>query len=73
MIALYQHWLDEDASSGDEAQHLRKADVAERELRLAALQGQREAIFELARHHHISDEVSRRLVREIDLQEARYR
>lgn len=73
VIALYQHWLDEDASSEDEARQLRKADTAERELRLAALQGQREAVFELARHRRISDEVSRRLVREIDLQEARYR
>ena len=73
VIALYQHWLDKDASGEDEARQLRKADLAERELRLAALQGQREAIFELARHHHVSDEVSRRLVREIDLQEARYR
>ena len=49
------------------------SDAAERELRLAALQGQREAIFDLARRRRISDEVSRRLVREIDLQEARYR
>ncbi len=73
VIALYQHWLDEDASSAGEAQQLRKGDMAERELRLAALQGQREAIFDLARREQISDEVSRRLVREIDLQEARYR
>ena len=73
VIALYQHWLDEDASSEGEAQQLRKGDMAERELRLAALQGQRDAIFDLARRQQISDEVSRRLVREIDLQEARYR
>ncbi len=73
VIALYQHWLDENPTSEDEARRLRKGDTAERELRLAALQGQREAIFDLARHRRISDEVSRRLVREIDLQEARYR
>src|SRR5574337_353789 len=73
VIALYQHWLDEDASGEEEARRLRQGDAAERELRLAALQGQREAIFDLARRHRISDEVSRRLVREIDLQEARYR
>jgi CPA1 family monovalent cation:H+ antiporter len=73
VIALYQHWLDEEASSEIEARQLRKADTAERELRLAALQGQREAIFEMARHYRISDEVSRRLVREIDLMETRYR
>lgn len=72
VIALYQHWLDEDASSVEEALQLRKGDSAERELRLAALHGQREAIFDLARREQISDEVSRRLVREIDLQEARY-
>ncbi len=72
VIVLYQHWLDEDASSGEEALQLRKGDSAERELRLAALHGQREAIFDLARREQISDEVSRRLVREIDLQEARY-
>jgi CPA1 family monovalent cation:H+ antiporter len=73
VIALYQHWLDENASGEDEAWRLRQSDAAERELRLAALQGQREAIFDLARRRRISDEVSRRLVREIDLQEARYR
>ena len=73
VIALYQHWLDEDASSEDEARQLRKADTAERELRLAALQAQRDAIYELARHYRISDEVSRRLVREVDLMESRYR
>src|SRR5574337_803511 len=73
VIALYQHWLDEDASGKEEARRLRQGDAAERELRLAALHGQREAIFDLARRHRISDEVSRRLVREIDLQEARYR
>src|SRR5574337_100860 len=73
VIALYQHWLDEDASGEEEARRLRQGDAAERELRLAALHGQREAIFDLARRHRISDEVSRRLVREIDLQEARYR
>ena len=73
VIALYQHWLDEDASGEAEARQLRKADLAERDLRLAALHAQREAIFELARHLRISDEISRRLVREIDLQEAHYR
>lgn len=73
VIALYQHWLEEDASGEGEARQLRKADAAERELRVAALRGQRDAIYALGRQHRISDDVSRRLVREIDLQEARYR
>jgi CPA1 family monovalent cation:H+ antiporter len=72
VIGLYQHWLVPEGSAKGEARRLRKADIAERELRLAALLGQREAIFNLGRQHRISDEVSRRLVREIDLQEARY-
>ncbi|MGP1666845.1 MAG: cation:proton antiporter domain-containing protein, partial [Rhodanobacter sp.] len=73
VIPLYQHWLDENASSQSEAKRLRRADGAERELRLVALQAQRDAIFELARHRQISDEVTRKLVSEIDLTEARYR
>jgi len=73
VMALYQHWLDEDDSNEEQARQLRKADVAERELRLAALQAQRETLFEMARHRRISDDVMQRMVREIDLQEARYR
>jgi len=73
VIALYQHRLGDDASSEGEIRQLRKDDEAERELRLAALQGEREAIFHLARHRQLPDEVSRKLIREIDLVEARYR
>jgi len=42
-------------------------------MRLAALQAERSEIFNLARHSLVSDETSRRLVREIDLAEARHR
>lgn len=73
VIALYRHRLDDRSGSGSEAVHLRKADEAERTLRLAALQAERSEIFDLARHLRISDDTSRRLVREIDLAEARYR
>ena len=72
VLALYQRRL-HDAADEDEALQLRKADQIERKLRLAGLQSEREAIFRLARHHQVSDEVSRKLVREIDLLEARYR
>ncbi|WP_020648465.1 Na+/H+ antiporter [Solimonas variicoloris] len=73
VIALYQRRLGESSSAGVAAGQLRRADEAERELRLAGLSAEREAIFALARHGRISDEVSRKLVREIDLIEARYR
>jgi CPA1 family monovalent cation:H+ antiporter len=72
VVGLYPPWRGAEGWAKGEARRLRKADIAERELRLAALLGQREAIFNLGRQHRISDEVSRRLVREIDLQEARY-
>jgi Na+/H+ antiporter len=74
VIALYQHRLDSSSAVDDEElARFRKLDSAERALRLAALQAERRMIFNLARHEHISDEISRKLVREIDLVEARHK
>ncbi len=73
VMALYEPRLGDGVGSGVEAEVLRKADGAERELRLAGLHAERKRIFELARQHRISDETARKLVREIDLMEARYR
>jgi CPA1 family monovalent cation:H+ antiporter len=74
VIALYQHRLDTTAAIDDEdVARYRKLDAAERALRMAALQAERRTIFQMARHEHISDEISRKLVREIDLVEARHR
>ena len=74
VIALYQRRLDRAApGSGVEAGNLRQADEAERALRLAGLQAERERIFSLARQAQISDETSRKLVHEIDLLESRHR
>lgn len=70
VMALYEHRRDAD---GMDAAELKRADQAERELRLAGLQAERETVFHLARHQRISDEIARRLVRDIDLLEARYR
>ncbi|MEP7185199.1 MAG: Na+/H+ antiporter [Rhodanobacter sp.] len=73
VIALYKEWLEKEDSNDEQAKLLRKADDAEKKLRMAALQAERTAIFELARHYRVSDEVSRKLLREIDLMEVRYR
>lgn len=73
VMALYEHRLDDRGGTAIDAATLRKADHAERELRLAGLDAERRTIYELARHRRISDEVARRLVREIDLLETRYR
>jgi Na+/H+ antiporter len=69
----YERRLSGEAKSDREAGQLRKADQAESALRLAALQAERAEIFEMARHFRISDETARRLVRELDLVESRYR
>ncbi|MGH8599990.1 MAG: cation:proton antiporter, partial [Burkholderiales bacterium] len=73
VIDLYQRRVDDGALSDVEAEELHKADRAERALRLAGLRAERERIFNLARASQISDETSRKLVREIDLAESRYR
>jgi len=71
VIAFYEHKLKEVDPAAEQA--WRKTDSAEKELRLAALDAERRTVFDLARQDRISDEISRKLVREIDLMEARYR
>ncbi|HRO26248.1 MAG TPA: Na+/H+ antiporter [Luteimonas sp.] len=73
VMALYEQRLGERTGTAVEAETLRRADRAERELRLAGFEAERRRVFELARQRHISDAIARRLVREIDLLEARYR
>lgn len=72
IIGLYQRRLGGRAGDGG-AEQLRRADQAERALRLVGLQAERQEIFNLARQSRISDTTSRKLVREIDLVESRYR
>ena len=71
VIAFYEHKLNE--VDRDDDSEWRKTDHAENELRLAALAAERRAVFDLARTDRISDAISRKLVREIDLMETRYR
>ena len=73
VIARYQRRLDGGTLAGNTAAERRKADQAERALLLAGLHAEREELFSLARQARISDETSRKLVREVDLIEARYR
>jgi Na+/H+ antiporter len=44
----------------------------ERDLRIAALRAERDEIFRLARNREITDDTARRIVRELDMAEARY-
>ncbi|HEY8518894.1 MAG TPA: Na+/H+ antiporter [Gammaproteobacteria bacterium] len=60
-------------SGGENGHRIRQSDLIENRLRLAALCAEREKLFALARAHEISDYTARKLVREIDLQEERFR
>jgi Na+/H+ antiporter len=73
VISLYRHRQDSSARGAGDAHKVQQADQAERSLRLAALDAERTAILGLARGGEISDETARKLVREVDLLEARYR
>ncbi|MFC4929547.1 Na+/H+ antiporter [Massilia sp. GCM10023247] len=68
---IYEHRLGA-ADSLDPAR-ARVAEGAEREYRLAALQAERSAILAMVHRHALSDATARKLLREIDLVEARYR
>ncbi len=73
VMALYQERLRRGMAAGVDATELRRADAAERALRLAAVTAERDCIYRLARQREISDEVARQLVRDLDLLETRYR
>jgi CPA1 family monovalent cation:H+ antiporter len=68
---IYQHRLG-GAGLYDPAR-VRVAEAAEREYRLAALKAERKTILALVHARTLSDETARKLLREIDLVEARYR
>ena len=72
VMELYRRRLEGHPGS-EKAWRVRKCDEIERRLRLAALSAERAAVYALARAHQISDECARRLVRDVDLQEERFR
>jgi Na+/H+ antiporter len=68
---IYEHRLGGDGLY--DPARVRVAEIAEREYRLTALQAERKAILALVHARTLSDETARKLLREIDLVEARYR
>jgi CPA1 family monovalent cation:H+ antiporter len=73
MQANYRHRLGGGAANSKDKEKLRVADATEQKLRLAALQAERDALTALVADRKISDETGRKLMREVDLVEARYR
>ncbi|MGH3440347.1 MAG: hypothetical protein ACRDRN_28390, partial [Sciscionella sp.] len=72
IMELYRRRIQGDVRlGGEDAERIRQSEDIGRQLRLAGLRAERNAIFALARRYEISDATSRRLVREIDLLEER--
>lgn len=70
---IYEHRLAGSLDGNMDSRKVRMAEQAELAYRLTALKAERDTILALAREHRISDEMARKLLREIDLVEARYR
>ncbi|MBS1165747.1 MAG: Na+/H+ antiporter [Proteobacteria bacterium] len=73
IMELYRQRINGRAKTGDERNLARKIDDIEHKLRLTGLRAERDEIYRNARARKISDEAARKLVREIDLLEARFR
>jgi len=72
IMELYRQRVRGHSRIGQEGIEARKADAVERRLRLAGLRAERDELYRAARNNELSDELGRRLVREVDLQEARF-
>jgi len=68
----YRYRIEGSMKIGEEAEQLRKADRIEKALRLAGIRAERDEIYRLGRAGSLSDVAVRKLVREMDLLEARY-
>jgi CPA1 family monovalent cation:H+ antiporter len=71
LMEFYRDRIDGRSKTGDEGIQLRKAEEIERIMRLAAARAEREEIFRWARSRRIPEETARRMIRDIDLTEAR--
>ncbi|WP_062211145.1 Na+/H+ antiporter [Aureimonas sp. AU12] len=69
-LVRYEQLVD-GSEAGDIARG-REMFQAERRLRLAGLRAERDALFDLRRRHAMPDDTLRRLIREVDLLEARF-
>jgi len=72
IMELYRQRIDGRSKTGEEGELVRKIDEIERRLRLAALRAEREEVYRQARSHKVNDDLTRKLVREIDLLDARF-
>ncbi len=70
--ALHRSRIDGEPQDEAEAAQKRKVEKIEKQLRLAGLRAERTEIFRLMQARELGDEAARKIIREIDLLEARY-
>jgi CPA1 family monovalent cation:H+ antiporter len=56
----------------EENAEMRRGEAIERRLRIAALKAERSQIFRMVRKRELGSELARKLIRELDLAEARH-
>ncbi|WP_443970220.1 Na+/H+ antiporter [Sphingobium sp. CR28] len=72
IMDAYRQRIDLRRSEIDEALSRKQLEKVERELRLIALRAERAEIFRRSQNRQVGSEIARKMVREIDLLEARY-
>jgi Na+/H+ antiporter len=72
IMEIYRQRINGRSKTGEEGALVRRIDEIERKLRLAGLRAERDEFYRIARSHKLSDETARKLVREVDLLEARF-
>ena len=70
---LYRDRIESRSQGAKASAEARLQDRLEREFRLVGLKAERDAIFAMARARQIGSSVSQKIIRELDLLEARYR
>jgi monovalent cation/hydrogen antiporter len=73
IVDLYRERITARSEDARDPTEVRQADRIERDLRIAALKAERDEVFRLARSRTIGSQLAQKMVRELDLQEARYR
>lgn len=71
IMGVYRQRIDGRSKEGEEADLSRKLNRIEQNLRLVGLRAERDEFYRMSRSRKISEEVGLRLVREVDLLEAR--
>ncbi len=73
VMDLYRDRIESRSQGAKVSAEARLQDRLEREFRLVGLKAERDAIFDMARARQIGSSVSQKIIRELDLLEARYR